>query len=435
MQNKLIANIIVANLLWSLIPIVITGLFNVASIITIIFIRFLISGLILFLIGILVIQYNNRFTNKEKISFRSLISFSVARNKEFYHMRNITYISILGFFGIILQIIFYFLAIKTTSVALTMIGFQISIVLVAYYEHGVKTEKLDFFKMLYIIILIFSIGIIVFVKSLEPNKAINSVGVIYIIIFAVALTFFQIGISKDSYTKREIKIINKNKNYKIARLFVKLSLIFITGVALMIPFTIVIQLLQIPGDLTNEVGNFFVDLRDISTILFRWEFIFLIVFATIIPFFLIFIASVKWSSFNLTYSQWNSILTIIEPIGAVLFGVLFINEFFPLGYLIIVIFLLVISILFRYAHETKNKVNAYILLNKKQGHFKDIHFELLKFDGVCCVDSLLGTHDILLNVKTNSIKDLYYLINTQIKTIEGISQIRILFIEKIHKIE
>ena len=183
------------------------------------------------------------------------------------------------------------------------------------------------------------------------------------------------------------------------------------------------------------MGNFFVDLRDIYTILFRWEFIFLIVFATIIPFFLIFIASVKWSSFNLTYSQWNSILTIIEPIGAVLFGVLFINEFFPLGYLIIVIFLLVISILFRYAHETKNKVNAYILLNKKQGHFKDIHFELLKFDGVCCVDSLLGTHDILLNVKTNSIKDLYYLINTQIKTIEGISQIRILFIEKIHKIE
>lgn len=434
MQNKLIANIVVANLLWSLIPIVITGLFNVASIITIIFIRFLISGLILFLLGILVIQYNNRFTNKEKISFRSLISFSVARNKEFYHMRNITYISILGFFGIILQIIFYFLAIKTTSVALTMIGFQISIVLVAYYEHGVKTEKLDFFKMLYIIILIFSIGIIVFVKSLEPNKAINSVGVIYIIIFAVALTFFQIGISKDSYTKREIKIINKNKNYKIARLIVKLSLILITGVVLLIPFTIVIQLLQIPGDLTNEVGNFFVDIQDISIILFRWDFIFLIVFATIIPFFLIFIASVNWSSFNLTYSQWNSILTIIEPIGAVLFGVLFINEYFPLGYLIIVIFLLVISILFRYAHETKNKVNAYILLNKKQGLFKDIHFELLKFDGVCCVDSLLGTHDILLNVKTNSIKDLYYLINTQIKTIEGISQIKILFIEKIHKI-
>ena len=67
--------------------------------------------------------------------------------------------SLLGFFGIVLHIIAYFMALKTTTIAFTMIGFQISIILVAFYEH--ESEKLDLFKILYLIILIFSIGIIV----------------------------------------------------------------------------------------------------------------------------------------------------------------------------------------------------------------------------------------------------------------------------------
>jgi len=317
-----------------------------------------------------------------------------------------------------------------------MIGFQLSIILVAYYEHGVNTEKLDFFKGLYLLILIFSIGIIIFVKLQEPNQGVGSIniaGFFYIILFAISMGFLHIGIGKDSYTKQEIELINKNKNYKIIRLLVKLSLIFLTGILLTIPFITIIQVLNIEGDLTTEVNQFFIEIGSFPHILFRWEFLFLVICATIIPFLLIFIASVNWSAFNLTYSQWTSILTIIEPIGAVFFGVLFINEYFPIEYLVIVLFLLIISILFRYAHETKNKVNAYILLNKKQGILVDLPYELLKFNGVYCVDSILGTHDIMVNVKTNSIKELYFLINSQIKKIEGITDIKILFIEKIHK--
>ena len=437
MQNKLILNIIIANILWSFIPIVTYGLFIEASIITIIVLRFTLSGLILFVLAIFLIYINNKNTDNEPISIKNILSSTKAKNENFYNIRNIFYISILGFFGVILHIIFYFLALKTTTIAFTMIGFQLSIILVAYYEHGVNTEKLDFFKALYLLILIFSIGIIIFVKLQEPNQgtdSMNIAGIFYIILFAISMGFLHIGIGKDSYTKQEIEIINKNKNYKIIRLLVKLSLIFLTGILLTIPFITIIQILNIEGDLTTEVNQFFIEIGSFPQILFRWEFLFLVFCATIIPFLLIFIASVNWSAFNLTYSQWTSILTIIEPIGAVFFGVLLANEYFPIEYLVIVLFLLIISILFRFAHETKNKVNAYILLNKKQGMLLDLPYELLKFNGVCCVDSILGTHDVMVNVKTNSIKELYYLINSQIKNIEGITDIKILFIEKIHKL-
>ncbi|GAH57953.1 unnamed protein product [marine sediment metagenome] len=67
-----------------------------------------------------------------------------------------------------MQLIWYFMALKVTeTIALAMIGFQVSIILVALYEHGIKSEKLDIFKILYLLLLVVSIGIIINVKSQE----------------------------------------------------------------------------------------------------------------------------------------------------------------------------------------------------------------------------------------------------------------------------
>ena len=104
----------------------------------------------------------------------------------------------MGFFGIILQIIGYFLSLKTTSIAFTMIGFQLSIIIIAFYEHGINSEKLDLFKFLYLLILIFTIGIIMFVKLQEPsNNEFSSLGMFYILLFTASLTFLQIGLGKE----------------------------------------------------------------------------------------------------------------------------------------------------------------------------------------------------------------------------------------------
>jgi drug/metabolite transporter (DMT)-like permease len=434
MQNKNILFIISANILWSLIPVIVLGLFDEYSVITIIFLRFFFSAIILFTLALLFVVINNKNPKNQRIELRDLLRFIISRNKGFFKIRYIYYFAILGFFGIILQLIFFFLSLKLTTISLTMIGFQLSIIIIAFYEHGNKSEKLDLFKALYLLVLIFSIAIIIFVKIEQTGVIISIIGFIYIVLFTICLTFFQIGVSKDIFSKDEIKLINQNEDYKIPRLLIKISFMFFTGIGIMFPFILIISLLPFQTDLTFETAQFFRELSNIPIILLRWEIIFLIIFTTIIPYILIFIAYARWSPYNLTYRQWNSILTIIEPIGGILFGVLFNVEFFPLLFLLVVLFLLNVSILLRYVHESTNRVNAFILITRQKGTMEDLALKLLKYDGVCCVQYLVGTYDIILNIKANSIRDLYYLVNRKIRGLEEIKDLEILFIDEIKKL-
>ncbi len=436
MRNKYIFYIITANILWSFIPVIVIGLFYEVSILMIIFLRFFVSGIVLFILALLFVFINNKYTANEPLSLKKLFKFTISKNSDFFNVRHIFYISILGFFGIILQIIFYFLALKITTISIAMIGFLLSIIIVAFYEHGVRTEKLDVFKSLYIIMLIFSIVIIIFVKtqgSLNNNAEISSIGFLYVILFTSCLAFFHIIVSRDAYSKDEIKIINKNENYKIPRLLIKVSLMFLIGIGLMMPLILFLYIIPIETDLTPEIEQFFNQTSNVE-IYIRWEILFVIVFSTIAPYILLFVAYAKWNPYNLTYRQWNSILTVIEPIGGIFFGVIFGVESIPLLYLTIVLFLLIMSILLRYIHESTNVINAYLLLNHNVGSLKGLAIKLLKYDGVCCVESLIGTHDLMLNVKTNSIRDFYCLVNDDLRNLEEIKNIEILFINKIHKL-
>ena len=80
MQNKYIFNIIIANLLWSFIPVIVVDLYTEISIIMIIYLRFLASGIILLLLAILLSFINNKFTKNEKILISLLIRNLFRRN-------------------------------------------------------------------------------------------------------------------------------------------------------------------------------------------------------------------------------------------------------------------------------------------------------------------------------------------------------------------
>ena len=385
----------------------------------------------------MIILYNNHFTSEHHISFLAIFHFLNKKNTEFFNLKNIIYLFLLGFIGIFLHIFFYFLTLKLASISFAMIAFQLTIIIVAFYEHGVRLEKLDFFKILYILILIFCIFIIILVKLQAPSSTSDALSIpsfFYLIVFSICMTFLIISIGKDSYSKDEIVLLNTNTLYKIVRMLMKISFIFFFAILSMFPFILVFYLVPIESNLYNEILSFLTEFDTFIRLLLNWDMIILIAFSTIIPYLLLFIANVNWNPYNLTYSQWNSILTVIEPTCALLFGVLIVNEYFPLEFLIIVIFLLAISILFRYAHETHNKINAYILISKTQKLLKSLPLKLLQFDGVKSVEVLVGTHDFLLNVKTTSIRALYYLIDEQLRRIEGIKNIEILFINKIIKI-
>jgi drug/metabolite transporter (DMT)-like permease len=436
MRNKFIFNLILANILWAFIPIVVDDLFLDVSIIMVIFLRFLISGFVLLVLAIILVLINNRFTHNESISIKFLINNLFHKNRRFFDIKNIIYYLYLGFFGIIFNIIFFFLTLKTTSITFTMIGFLLSVIFIAFYEKGVNFEKFDIFKVLYIILLFFTILILIFVGSTGATidgRPIMVNGIIYLLIFSIAISFLYIVINRDAYSSEEITIINQNRNYKIPRFLIKMSFSFLLGIICMIPLVLIIYIIPIETDLTFEISTFFAQFNIIFLILRRWEMLFLIIFSTIIPYLLIFIANVNWKSENLTYSQWSSILNLIDPLGSIVFSVIFVNEYFPHELLIIVIFLLVFTFVIRYAHEVKNLVHAVILLRLEKGSVNRIALRVFKYYGITSTYALVGTQDLLLNVKTSSIKDFYNLINLRLKPLNEIKDIEILFINKIYK--
>jgi hypothetical protein len=284
--------------------------------------------------------------------------------------------------------------------------------------------------------LTFSIVIITFV-SFQGAELVGSPiefrGFIYLILYSITGSFLYISIDRDSFSKKELQDININRYYKIPRALIKMSISFISGVIILIPLSFLINIIPIDTDITSETIAFIDDLNLIGLILSRWEVIYLIVFATILPYLLIFLANVNWKSTNLSYSQWSSILGIIDPMNTLLFSVILVNEYFPHGYLIIVIVLMVITIVFRYAHEIKNVVQAYILLKIKKGFLNILSIKILKFYGVKQVDSLVGRFDLMLHIKVNSFKDFNFLVNRKLKPIEEIIELEVQFIDKIEK--
>jgi len=436
LPSKYLSNLVIANLLWSFIPIVVMGLFAEISILTIIFLRFFISGIFLFVIAISLVLVNNYRNKEKKISLKELFLNLKHKNKRFYRIRQYNYYLLIGFFGIILHILFYFLALKRTSIPFAMIGMLMTIIFISLYEKGVNYEKFDVFRILFIVMLSFTILIIITV-SLQgaeiKGDPIDLRGFIYLVLYSITGSFLYISIDRDSFSKKELKNININKYYKIPRALIKMAIAFISGVILLILASMLIALLPFETDITQEAITFFNELRFIFVILGRWEILYLIIFATILPYLLIFLARVNWKSTVLTYSQWSSILGLIDPISTLIFSVLLVNEFFPHGYLIIVIVLLVITIVLRYAHEVRNIVHAKILLKIKKGSLKLIPIKILRFYGVREIESLIGRYDLMLHVKVNSFKDFHYLINRKLKLIDEILAIEVQFVDKIEK--
>ncbi|MHA1535401.1 MAG: hypothetical protein ACTSP8_11800 [Promethearchaeota archaeon] len=436
LPSKYLSNLVIANLLWSFIPIVVMGLFSEISILTIIFLRFFISGVVLFVIAILLVLVNNYLNKENKISLKELFLNLRHKNKRFYRIRQYNYYFLIGFFGIILHILFFFLALKKTSIPFVMIGMLMTIIFISIYEKGVNYEKFDTFRVLFIVMLSFSILIITFV-SLQgaeiKGDPIELLGFIYLVLYSITGSFLYISIDRDSFSKKELIDININKYYKIPRALIKMAIAFISGVILLILASILITLLPFETDITQEANAFFNELQFIFVILGRWEIIYLIIFATILPYLLIFLAKVNWKTKILTYSQWSSILGLIDPMSTLIFSVIIVNEFFPHGYLIIVIVFLVITIVLRYAHEVRNIVQAKILLKVKNGSLKLMPIKILKYYGVRKIESLIGRYDLMLHVKVNSFKDFHYLINRKLKLIDDIVAIEVQFVDKIEK--
>ena len=146
LPNVYLSNLVIANLLWSFIPIVVMGSFSEISILTVIFLRFFISGIVLFVVAIFLVFVNNYLNKEKKISLKELFLNLRHENNRFYRIRQYNYNFLIGFFGIILHILFFFLALKKTSIPFVMIGMLMTIIFISFCEKGINYEKFDIFS-------------------------------------------------------------------------------------------------------------------------------------------------------------------------------------------------------------------------------------------------------------------------------------------------
>ena len=79
-------------------------------------------------------------------------------------------------------------------------------------------------------------------------------------------------------------------------------------------------------------------------------------------------------------------------------------------------------------------VNAYLLITLKKGVIGALPVKILKNYGIVTVNSLIGSHDLLIKIKISSIKDFYYLVDKKLKSVSDIKKIEIYFINKFEKI-
>ena len=174
---------------------------------------------------------SNYFNKDAKIPLKEYFFNLRHKNKRFYNIRTYNYYFLIGFFGIILHISFFFLTLKTTSIPFTMIGVLLTIIFISFYEKGVNYEKFDIFRILFILMLSFSIIIIISVSfrgAQLSGTPIELRGIIYLILYSLTGSFLFISIERDSFSKKELRNINKNKYYKIPRALLKMSISFIS---------------------------------------------------------------------------------------------------------------------------------------------------------------------------------------------------------------
>jgi len=74
------------------------------------------------------------------------------------------------------------------------------------------------------------------------------------------------------------------------------------------------------------------------------------------------------------------------------------------------------------------------MIKRSKGTMDKLALKLLKNDGVYGVQYLVGTYDMILSIKSNSIRELYYLVNDKIRKLMEIKEIKILFINEINKL-
>jgi drug/metabolite transporter (DMT)-like permease len=442
-MRKEILALIFVNIIWGLIPLPAARLLAQYSSFLIIFIRLLVGGIVLGLFTIgsaIIINFRNKKANLPfRLSFFKLGQYLRAKNPEFYRLPQWSYIFIVAFFGINIQLVFFFLGLKLIGAVVTSIGYLVGLLLTAVFNWARGREDITGFKALYLgtlVVALIILGIVSAQQDLPPGMGMwehfMNQGMILAVIYGVFLGFFFISGDADQMIAREFNYIRQAPYYSTMRTFAKLSLLFLVAAITMLPLLLILKAIPLAAEIGNEVDLFFHQFNQIGAIILLPDSLALIFLCTVLPFLVYYILAALWPK-NSSFNLWAGVLSILEPIMNILIGVTVLNERFPVPWFLVITLLLFIGILIRYLSESQSQVQAVIFLKVAFGNTRVAMIESYKCKNVRRVTDLLGEYDFMLDVLASSQTEFSEILEKTIRRLPGLLAFDVMFISKIEE--
>ncbi|MHA1674037.1 MAG: Lrp/AsnC ligand binding domain-containing protein [Promethearchaeota archaeon] len=419
----------VCNLLWGLIPWPAFQLFLEFSSFTVIFARFLMmAAIMLGIVGIILLWLRIRNGKSANIQVRHVFRYLIQKNPEFYFRAQWIYLLIVAVFGLNLMTILFFYCLKTIGAITTSIGVIISLILVSSIKWGMGKEEISGFKIIYLITLIIATVILGIVSQLQSSSGgFSAMGIIVVAFYGIALAFFVLSSGADRMSNSEYQILRAEPQYKLFRVFLKLGVLSLFSVVTYIPLLLIMQFLFQEPALQTEITHFFAELPKIGQIIGSWNGMALIIGCTILPYTLYYLLSTSWPK-STSFDLWVGVLQLIEPIINLVLGITVLNEIFPVEWLLVIIFFMLIAIFTKYVSETHAQINAILLLKIEPQRHLEIMKECYRIKASREVRSLIGDYDIMIDLQFATSTAMNRLISQKISQLPGLKRYEILLV-------
>lgn len=382
-----------ANVLWALIPLPVAQLFDDYTVFAIILARFLPAGVVT--CGVAVAWILGHPT----LHLRDFRAYLGSRNARFFGWRQWQYLGIFGATTISLQVMFFFYGMKLAGFVLTFAAYPVGIILVAFYNWGQGREDMDLYKWLYLFLL-FVVAFLIGFEKFPGTTAMDPFGLACVVLLTLALAGYSILTDKDVLAPaEEARAKDGRAEYRFARLLVKMGVSQLVAAGTVIVVTACLLPAPEAWLVAREARLFYTELPGVGKLVFSGPGAFLVIGATILPYFLWFYASTNWPREALSFDQWSSILNLVDPALAMVVSVVFLADpFSPLA-LLLVLALMGVAIALRYVAESQNVVHASVLVQLDPEYDPALFARASRQKGVLVVQSLLGYYDLLAVVK------------------------------------
>jgi DNA-binding Lrp family transcriptional regulator len=237
--------------------------------------------------------------------------------------------------------------------------------------------------------------------------------------FGSALTFFIISGSTDKMASSEYKLLRKNPNYQLIRTVFKLGILSLFSTLSLLILLVPLSYIPFSSSIFSEIQGFRIQMPQVG-ILFKNSWFYLLIFGcTIIPYLIYYYTAATWPK-NSSFDLWAGVLQLIEPIISMLLGITLLNETFPISWILVIIFLLLIAIILKFISETEAQIYVVFFIKIVPQEMKNVQKSIMENREVKEIYNLIGEFDIYAYAQFSTSKSLnQFLLNT-FQKIEGI---------------